>query len=145
MTGIGSSNLVDRRKWKGKDGDGLKGGVEPSEQSTLPHHKDSSSKTSRGNVFVSSMSNHTYGRFFSLSRQNLMMLTIGLLGGSAWLIMIITYAPTLRLYGLSWINGLALPLVALLYTAMTVGSAWAHWRGRGGAWKGRTYSDLADR
>jgi len=30
-----------------------------------------------------------------------------------------------------------LPLVALLYAGMTVDSAWRHWRGRGGVWKGR--------
>ena len=32
-----------------------------------------------------------------------------------------------------------LPLAALLYTAMTADSALRHWRGQGGAWKGRTY------
>jgi hopene-associated glycosyltransferase HpnB len=34
---------------------------------------------------------------------------------------------------------LAFPLAALLYGAMTVGSAWDHLRGRGSAWKGRGY------
>ena len=33
----------------------------------------------------------------------------------------------------------AFPLAALLYGAMTVGSAWDHLRGRGSAWKGRGY------
>lgn len=36
--------------------------------------------------------------------------------------------------------GLLLPIAAALYGAMTVSSALAHWRRRGGAWKGRTYS-----
>ena len=34
---------------------------------------------------------------------------------------------------------LTFPLAALLYGAMTVGSAWDHLRGRGSAWKGRGY------
>jgi hypothetical protein len=35
---------------------------------------------------------------------------------------------------------IAFPLAALLYGAMTVGSAWDHLRGRGSAWKGRGYA-----
>ncbi len=60
-------------------------------------------------------------------------------GGGAWLAMVCAYAPTLRLYGMPIWHGLALPLVAGLYTLMTLSSAWRHWRGRGGAWKGRHY------
>lgn len=60
-------------------------------------------------------------------------------GVVTWLIMAAAYAPTLRLYGQSPLRGSALPLVAALYTLMTVSSAWRHWRGRGGAWKGRYY------
>jgi hopene-associated glycosyltransferase HpnB len=58
--------------------------------------------------------------------------------GAAWLLMSVTYLPMLRLYRLGWWRAPALPLVALLYLAMTVDSAWRHRRGRGGAWKGRT-------
>ena len=36
-----------------------------------------------------------------------------------------------------------LPLAALLYTAMTVDSAWRHWRGRGGMWKARIFAPEA--
>ena len=57
----------------------------------------------------------------------------------AWLTMVTAYAPTLALYGLSPFRGLALPAVAAIYTLMTLSSAWRHWRGRGGAWKGRHY------
>jgi hopene-associated glycosyltransferase HpnB len=64
---------------------------------------------------------------------------VGLLGLLAWALMVLAYAPTLRLYGRPWWQGVALPLAALLYTLMTVTSAWRHWRGRGGRWKGRTY------
>lgn len=58
-------------------------------------------------------------------------------GGGAWALMILAYAPALRLYGLSPAWGLALPFTGVLYACMTVDSAWRHWRGRDGAWKGR--------
>ena len=60
-------------------------------------------------------------------------------GAAAWALMTAAYAPTLRLYGRPWWHGLALPLAAALYTAMTIASVLRHWRGRGGRWKGRTY------
>ncbi|GAA4381269.1 glycosyltransferase [Actinomadura verrucosospora] len=59
-------------------------------------------------------------------------------GGLAWALMAATYAPMLRFYGLSPLRAPALPLVALLYAAMTLDSARRHRAGRGGAWKGRT-------
>ncbi len=55
-----------------------------------------------------------------------------------WALMTATFLPMLRLYGLSPWRALSLPLVAVLYLAMTVDSARRHRRGRGGAWKGRT-------
>jgi hopene-associated glycosyltransferase HpnB len=45
-------------------------------------------------------------------------------------------------HALAW--SLTLPLAALCYGAMTVHSAWNHFRGRGPAWKGRAY-EPADR
>jgi hopene-associated glycosyltransferase HpnB len=60
------------------------------------------------------------------------------LGVAGWALMAITYLPVLRLYRLSRWRAPALPLVALLYAAMTVDSARRHHRGRGGEWKGRT-------
>ena len=58
-------------------------------------------------------------------------------GGAAWALMAAAFLPTLRLYRQpDWLAAL-LPLSALLYTLMTIASAWRHWRGRGGAWKGR--------
>ena len=65
------------------------------------------------------------------------------LGAAAWAIMVLAYAPTLRLYGLSFLWGLVLPLVAGAYTAFTIESAVAHERGRGGAWKGRFQTEPA--
>jgi hypothetical protein len=49
-----------------------------------------------------------------------------------------TYLPVLRLYRLSPLRAPGLPLIALLYGAMTVDSARRHHAGRGGEWKGRT-------
>ncbi|MFJ8082422.1 glycosyltransferase [Streptomyces sp. NPDC096205] len=61
-------------------------------------------------------------------------------GGLAWLVMTGTYTPMVRYYGQPlWLAPL-LPFTALLYLLMTVDSAVQHYRGRGAAWKGRTYA-----
>ena len=56
----------------------------------------------------------------------------------AWLIMMYTFQPTVRLYGLAPTYGVVLPVAALLYLGMTIDSAWRHWLKVGGEWKGRT-------
>ncbi len=61
------------------------------------------------------------------------------MGTAAWLSMAVAYRPTLRLYGEPAWMALTLPLAGLLYTLMTIDSAWRSWRGRGGGWKARTY------
>ncbi len=62
------------------------------------------------------------------------------MGGLALFLMGLAYRPTCRLYGpLGW-PFLALPAAAFLYTLMTVDSARRHWRGEGGAWKGRRFA-----
>ena len=61
------------------------------------------------------------------------------LGVAAWAMMAGSYLPTLRRFGRSAAWALALPVIALFYTAATVGSAVNHYRGRGVAWKGRAY------
>ena len=58
-------------------------------------------------------------------------------GLAGWAVMTVTYLPVLRLYGLSLLRAPCLPLIALLYAAMTVDSARRHRAGRGGEWKGR--------
>jgi len=58
-------------------------------------------------------------------------------GVAAWLLMAIAFQPTLRFYRASPFWGLALPLIAAAYLAFTIDSAYQHWRGRGGMWKGR--------
>ncbi|PSN11116.1 glycosyl transferase family 2 [filamentous cyanobacterium CCT1] len=63
-------------------------------------------------------------------------------GLASWLLMALAYWPTLRLYGGNPLLTLALPLIALLYTLMTLDSGRRHWAGQGGAWKGRVYSDI---
>ena len=62
------------------------------------------------------------------------------LGVSAWGAMALAAYPTGRLYGLSPWAGLALPVAAALYVAMTVDSARRHWTGGGRAWKSRVYA-----
>lgn len=59
-------------------------------------------------------------------------------GALGWSLMALTYVPMLRFYGLSPLLAPALPLVALMYAAMTLDSARRHRAGQGGAWKGRT-------
>ncbi|MFF4665554.1 glycosyltransferase [Streptomyces sp. NPDC001282] len=61
-------------------------------------------------------------------------------GGAAWAVMAGTYLPMLRYYRQSPWSAPLLPFTALLYLLMTVDSAVRHHRGRGAAWKGRTYA-----
>ncbi|PJN04576.1 glycosyl transferase family 2 [Streptomyces sp. CB01201] len=61
-------------------------------------------------------------------------------GGLAWLVMTGTYVPMLRYYRQPLVLAPTLPFTALLYLLMTVDSAVQHYRGRGAAWKGRTYA-----
>jgi hopene-associated glycosyltransferase HpnB len=62
-----------------------------------------------------------------------------LTGAAAWLLMAGTFTPMLRYYDQPVTAALLLPFTAVLYLAMTVDSAIQHHRGRGAAWKGRTY------
>jgi hopene-associated glycosyltransferase HpnB len=61
-------------------------------------------------------------------------------GTVAWLLMTVSYVPTLRLYQRSVAWAPLLPLIGLLYIIATVDSALRHWSGRGGLWKGRVQS-----
>ncbi|MEU3874131.1 MULTISPECIES: glycosyltransferase [Streptomyces] len=62
------------------------------------------------------------------------------LGAAAWAVMAGTYGPMLRYYRQPLLLAPLLPVTALLYLLMTVDSAVQHHRGRGAAWKGRTYA-----
>ncbi len=59
------------------------------------------------------------------------------LGLVAWALMALSFQPMLRFYRRSPLWGAALPGIAAFYAGCTLLSAWAHWRGRGGMWKGR--------
>ncbi|WP_431966606.1 glycosyltransferase [Actinacidiphila sp. bgisy160] len=61
-------------------------------------------------------------------------------GAAAWALMCGTYVPMLRYYRQPPWPALLLPFTAVLYLLMTVDSAVQHGRGRGAAWKGRTYT-----
>lgn len=63
-----------------------------------------------------------------------------LLAAAAWAAMAVALQPTLRFYGVSPWWGAAMPMIAGLYLAFTLDSAFQHWRGRGGMWKGRAHS-----
>ena len=54
------------------------------------------------------------------------------------IVMELTYLPVIRYHRLGWWWVLGLPLAACLYGAMTVTSAWRHYR-EGVTWKGRRY------
>ncbi|MDH6219042.1 glycosyltransferase [Streptomyces pseudovenezuelae] len=66
--------------------------------------------------------------------------TAALVGGLAWLVMTGTYVPMLRYYRQPLLLAPLLPFTAFIYLLMTVDSAVQHYRGRGAAWKGRTYA-----
>jgi hopene-associated glycosyltransferase HpnB len=64
-----------------------------------------------------------------------------LAGWLAWIVMAVMFQPMLRFYRLSPLWGLALPLIGVFYAAFTLESAFQHWAGRGGMWKGRAQAD----
>ncbi len=64
------------------------------------------------------------------------------LGIAAWLLMAFALVPTLRFYRVSPLWGVALPAISAIYMAFTADSAYQHWRGRSGMWKGRAQGNL---
>jgi len=67
------------------------------------------------------------------------------LGLAAWLLMAMTYLPTVRFYGLSPLWAPFLPVAAAFYSYATWLSAVRYWLGRGGQWKGRAQAARATR
>jgi hopene-associated glycosyltransferase HpnB len=59
------------------------------------------------------------------------------LGFAAWLLMTLSFLPTVRFYRLSTLWASVLPLTAVFYTCATWLSAVRYWMGKGGLWKGR--------
>ncbi|MDC0831861.1 glycosyltransferase [Geitlerinema sp. CS-897] len=64
---------------------------------------------------------------------------IALTALATWLLMAFSLLPTLHLYRQPPFLGILLPVIAALYTLMTIDSAIRHWFGFGGNWKGRVY------
>ena len=62
-----------------------------------------------------------------------------MLSALTWMVMLMTYTPTLIYYQRSPIWGLALPVIGTLYLAMTWTSALQYWRGERACWKDRRY------
>jgi hopene-associated glycosyltransferase HpnB len=65
---------------------------------------------------------------------------VGLAGAASlagWALMTVSYLPMLRLYRLSPLRAPSLPLIAILYAAMTADSARRHYSGRAISWRGR--------
>jgi hopene-associated glycosyltransferase HpnB len=77
------------------------------------------------------------GIILSLILGNWIITLISLIG---YLLMTFAYFPIIRFYKSSPLFAFSLPLIAFLYTLMTVDSALQHWQGRGGMWKGRVYA-----
>lgn len=61
------------------------------------------------------------------------------LAAATLIIMMATYVPVLRFYGRTPVWALAMPLIGILYLAMTWSSAIRYWRGERSRWKGRKY------
>jgi hopene-associated glycosyltransferase HpnB len=66
-----------------------------------------------------------------------------ILGAVAWAVMMATYVPMVRFYGLNPAWALSLPAAALFYLGATVHSAVKYWTGRGGEWKERVQDRTA--
>ncbi|GGE17804.1 glycosyl transferase [Aureimonas endophytica] len=60
-----------------------------------------------------------------------------LFGLLAFVGMNLAFLPMVRFYRAPWWTAPALPAIAAAYALFTLDSALQHWRGRGGAWKGR--------
>jgi len=72
-------------------------------------------------------------------------LVVWRLGVATWVLMAVTYLPTVRFYGLSPLWAPFLPVAAAFYSYATWLSAVRYWLGRGGQWKGRAQAARATR
>src|SRR5262245_4398870 len=66
-----------------------------------------------------------------------------IIGIITWVLMAVSFQPTLRFYRLSPLWGVALPAIALQYMLFTLDSAYQYVRGRGGSWKGRVQANAS--
>src|SRR5215510_3315332 len=66
-----------------------------------------------------------------------------IIGIITWVLMAVSFQPTLRFYRLSPLWGVALPAIALQYMLFTLDSGYQYVRGRGGSWKGRVQANAS--
>jgi hopene-associated glycosyltransferase HpnB len=64
------------------------------------------------------------------------------IGIFTWILMALAFRPILRFYRLSLLWAPFLPVIAAMYMAFTLDSAYQHARGRGGMWKGRAQANV---
>lgn len=69
-------------------------------------------------------------------------LGLAVLGGATWALMALSFIPILRHQQAPPWQALLLPVAGILYTGMTLSSAWRHHSGRSGLWKGRPYTGM---
>ena len=60
---------------------------------------------------------------------------VSLLALTTLLLISLSYYPTIKFYQLPFWYSFFLPIIALLYTLMTIDSARRHWQGKGGQWE----------
>jgi hopene-associated glycosyltransferase HpnB len=70
---------------------------------------------------------------------------LAILSSAAWFLMTIAYMPTVRLYKLSPLWAIFLPITAALFEFFTLKSAFVHWQGGHTGWKGRDYASSGDK
>jgi hopene-associated glycosyltransferase HpnB len=66
-------------------------------------------------------------------------MTARYIGSAAWVLMALTYLPTLLFYARNPLWSLAMPMIGALYLAMTWTSAIRYWEGERSRWKERKY------
>ena len=74
--------------------------------------------------------------FFGLFTGNLLIILLSII---TLFLMTLSYFPTVKFYQLPFFYSFILPIIALLYSFMTIDSAVRYWQGKGGKWKGRVY------
>lgn len=76
---------------------------------------------------------------FAIFTNNLLLILFAFI---TLFLMALSYYPTIKLYQLPLFYCFLLPVIVLFYSLMTIDSGLRHWKGKGGQWKGRTYSSI---
>jgi hypothetical protein len=66
------------------------------------------------------------------------------IGATTWMLMALTVQPILRLYRISPLWGILLPVIACAYMVFTLQSACQYASGKGGHWKGRKQANVSE-